>query len=51
MEKISSLFFFPILKNYSIVRKLGTIIADNISLNNVLYRIMEINLDMKYKIK
>jgi hypothetical protein len=42
---------FPILKDYSIVRKFGIIIADNIFLNNVLYRIIEIYLNIEYKIK
>jgi hypothetical protein len=31
----------PVLQNYGIEKKLGIIIADNISPNNVLYRIIE----------
>jgi hypothetical protein len=35
------LILFPILKDYDIVRKLKTIIADNTLSNNVLYRLIE----------
>ncbi len=42
---------FPVFEYYDIVRKLGAIIADNIFLNNVLYRIIETYLDVEHKIK
>jgi hypothetical protein len=35
------LIFFPVFKDYGIVRKLRAIIADNISLNNVFCRLIE----------
>jgi hypothetical protein len=33
--------FFLILQNYGIVQKLGAIIANNVALNNILYRTIE----------
>jgi hypothetical protein len=33
--------FLPVLKDYGIVRKFGIIIADNVSSNNVLCRLIE----------